>query len=232
MADVVEYAVKRERLARHIQITGGSLGSPEAECHLAREMLNSIGDIPGFDRSAREITVFTSPPEDPAQIDGLFESGADRVACDIEIWDDELAARICPEKRRPGSRERHLRTLTHIAEKYGPNKACSAFVIGLEPAESFLEGAEFLAGRGIVPSLSIWMPHGRPVLGRTEAPGLDYYRKIRDGISGIFAKYNIEPPGGAGFNVCICRDVHNERTLAGWPQHPLHAIPSNRIVLN
>jgi hypothetical protein len=54
----------------------------------------------------------------------------------------------------------------------------------------------------------IWMSHGRPVMGKSEAPGLDYYRKVRNSIAEIFAKYKIEPPG-AGFNVCICRDTYN-----------------------
>ena len=82
-------------------------------------------------------------------------------------------------------------------------------MVGLEPVESFLTGAEFFASRGIVPIVSIWMPHGRPVLGKLEAPGLDYYRRVRDGIAEIFYKYKIEPPGGTGFNVCLCRDAWN-----------------------
>jgi hypothetical protein len=43
----------------------------------------------------------------------------------------------------------------------------------------------------------------------SKAPGLDYYRHVRDGIAEIFCKYNIQPPGGAGFNVCLCRDAWN-----------------------
>jgi hypothetical protein len=209
VADVVAYAFKTEKLAKHVQITGGSLAKPEAECHLATEMLLAINSISGFNDIPSEVTVFTSPPTDPALIDRLFEAGADRVSCAVEIWDEDLAERICPGKARRGSRERLLKTLQHIADKYGPNKACSGFVVGLEPLESFLAGAEFLASRGIVPIVSIWMPHGRPVLGMSTAPGLDYYRRVRDGIAEIFDKYKIEPPGGIGFNVCLCRDVWN-----------------------
>jgi hypothetical protein len=209
VADVVDYAFKTERLAKYIQITGGSLGTPEAECHLVAEILLAINSVSGFKNISSEISVFTSPPADPALIDQLFGAGADRVACGIEIWDEDLAKCICPGKAQSGSRERLLRTLVHIAEKYGPNKACSGFVVGLEPVESFLTGAEFLASRGIVPIVSIWMPHGRPVLGKSEAPGLDYYRRVRDGIAEIFCKYKIQPPGGTGFNVCLCRDAWN-----------------------
>jgi hypothetical protein len=209
VADVVNYAFTTERLAKCIQITGGSLADPEAEFRLAVEALLAIGGIDGFENIPSEISVFTSPAKDPVLIDQLFEAGANRVACDIEIWDEALAERICPGKAQSGSRVRYIKTLLYIVNKYGPNKACSTFVVGLEPVESFLSGAEFLAARGIVPCVSIWMPHGRPVLGKTEAPGLDYYRRVRDGIAKIYDKYKIVPPGGFGFNVCLCRDTWN-----------------------
>jgi hypothetical protein len=34
-------------------------------------------------------------------------------------------------------------------------------------------------------------------------------QRARDGIAEIFDKYKIEPPGGIGFNVCLCRDTWN-----------------------
>ena len=211
VAEAVRYAVITEKVTQHIQVTGGATITPQAECRRVVEILDTIGEVAGFDKIPGEISVFTSPPAEPSLIDEVFAAGADRVACDIEIWNDELAARICPGKSRFAGRERHLRTLLHIAEKFGPNKACSAFVVGLEPPESFLAGAEFLARRGVVPVVSVWMPHGRPVLGRTVAPGLDFYRRVRDRIAELYEQYGIIPPGGAGFNVCICRDIWNQQ---------------------
>jgi hypothetical protein len=211
IAEVVCYAVATEPLAKYVQITGGSLRRPEAECELDRDMLLAINNVGAIKQSGCEISVFTSPPAAPSLVDQLFEAGADRVACDIEVWDEQLAQRICPGKARFADRERFLKTLLHIAEKYGPNKACSAFVVGIEPLESLLAGAEFLAARGIVPILSVWMPHGRPVSGMPAAPGLDYYRRVRHRIAELFDKYQIEPPGGKGFNVCVCRDTWNHR---------------------
>ena len=212
VAEVVEYAVNTEKVAKHVQITGGSTMNPQAECDRVIAVLNAIDSVTGCDKITGEIVIFTTPPNDPVAIDDVFAAGADRVACDIEVWDENLARQICPGKSRLTGRQRHLDTLQHIAEKFGPNKACSSFVVGVEPVESFLAGAEYLAQRGIVPIVSIWMPHGRPVLGRTEAPSLDYYRQVRDRIAELYARYDIEPPGGAGFNVCLCRDTWNYRT--------------------
>jgi len=211
VAEVVNYAVNAEKLASYIQITGGSTMDPRAECHLVADMLRAIDDLAGLDNISGEVLVYSSPPPDPAIVDEVFLAGADRVACDMEIWDEELFKRICPGKARFAGCGRQLNALLHIAEKHGCNKACSAFVIGLEPVESFLSGAEYLASRGIVPLPSIWMPQGKAVLGVTEAPGLPYYRQVRDGLAEIYERHQCEPPGSTGFNVCLCRDTWNNR---------------------
>jgi len=207
VAEVVNYAVNTEDVASVVQITGGSTLNPRVECHLITEMLNAIDELAGLRNISDEILIYTTPPDDPQDIDEVFETGADRVACDIEVWNEELFKQICPGKDRFIGRERQLKTLLYISENYGRNKACSAFVVGLEPVESFLSGAEYLASHGIVPIASIWIPHGRPVLGTARAPGLSYYRQIRDGLAMIYDKYECEPPGRIGFNVCLCRDA-------------------------
>jgi hypothetical protein len=212
VAEITRYAVMTEQSAKHIQITGGSTMDAQAECRLIRSFLDEIQSVVGIGNIPGEILVYTTPPSDPTEVDQLFAAGADRIACSLEVWDEELAKIITPGKAKFTGRQRHVDCLTHIANKYGPNKACTSFVIGLEPAESYLAGAEYLAQRGIVPIASIWIPFGRPVMGRMKAPGLDYYRKIKEGLAAIYEKYHIEPPGSVGLNVCLCRDTWNHRS--------------------
>ena len=69
-----------------------------------------------------------------------------------------------------------------------------------------------MAERGIVPLLSIWLPHYRPVRGSTAPPGLDYYRAARQAFAELFARHGLEPPGASGLNVCMCRDLVADRT--------------------
>lgn len=68
-----------------------------------------------------------------------------------------------------------------IAQTFGKYKACSNFIIGLEPVESVLEGAEFLAKHGIVPIASVWIPFGRRVNGFMQAPPLPYIQAVKEG---------------------------------------------------
>jgi len=212
VAEITDYAVNKEKTAEYLQLTGGSTMNPQGECHMIRNLLDEIDTVAGLKNIRGEVLVYTTPPKDPHAVDEIFDGGADRVACSVEVWDKELAKSITPGKMNFAGRERYLECLEYISKEYGPNKACSSFVVGVEPVESFLEGAEQLATKGIVAIASIWIPFGRPVMGKTQAPGLDYYRKVKEGLADIYVKYGIEPPGGIGFNVCLCRDTWNHKS--------------------
>ncbi|MGO9199303.1 MAG: radical SAM protein [Limisphaerales bacterium] len=207
VAEAVEYCVRKENI-RDVQLTGGSeVDAGRGELPLAAEILAAIERRVGLGNIPGEIYLYTSAPKDPAAVDEVFAAGADRVAYDLNVWDENLFAQVCPGIARHIGRAQQLRALEYAALKHGPNKVCSAFVVGLEPVESLLAGAQYLAQRGVAPLFSIWMPHHRPVLGSTTPPGLDYYRRARAGFLDLFQKYKLSPPGASGLNVCMCRDL-------------------------
>ncbi|MEI7729314.1 MAG: radical SAM protein [Verrucomicrobiota bacterium] len=207
VAEAVEYCVRQEHI-HDVQLTGGSeVDAGRGEMPLATEVLAAIERRVGLENIAGEIYLYTSAPKDPAAVDDVFAAGADRVAYDLNIWDENIFKQVCPGIARHIGRAQQLRALEYAASKHGPNKVCSAFVVGLEPLESLLAGAEYVAQRGIVPLFSIWMPHHRPVVGSTTPPDLDYYRCARWGFLELFGKYNLKPPGASGLNVCMCRDL-------------------------
>jgi hypothetical protein len=220
VAEMTRYAFMVERAAKHIQLTGGSTMNTQAECAVIKAFLDEIDRVVGMKNIAGEILVYTTPPSDPTEVDQLFSAGVDRIACSLEVWDEDLARIITPGKWKFAGRQRFLDCLTYIAKRYGPNRACSSFVVGLEPAETYLEAARTLASEGIVPIASIWIPFGRPVQGRMQAPELDYYRKVKEGLSVIYEKYGIVPPGSNGLNVCLCRDVWNHLGDLSAAAHP------------
>jgi hypothetical protein len=215
VADAVEYCL-RECGTRDVQLTGGSeVDSARGEVPLAADILAAIDRKAGLRNIPGEIYVYTSAPKDPAAVDALFAAGVDRVAYDLNVWDEAVFEQVCPGIFRHIGRPQQLRALAYAARRHGPNKICSAFVIGLEPLESLLAGAEYVARLGVVPLFSIWLPHHRPVRGSTAPPGLDYYRRARAGFAGLFVKYKLEPPGASGLNVCMCRDLSLRRPSAG-----------------
>lgn len=210
IAEIVEYAVIKEKYVDSLQITGGSTFNVQAECDKIKAILDAINKRVGRENIKGEILIYTTPPINPHMIDQLFEAGADRISMSLEIWDEELAKKIMPGKIKFTGRQRHLDALEYVVNKYGKGKACSNFIIGLEPTVSILEGADYIASKGIVPIASVWVPFGRPVLGSMKAPDLEYYQKIKNGLADIYSKYGLVPPGAKGLNVCMCRDIYQQ----------------------
>lgn len=71
------------------------------------------------------------------------------------------------------------------------------------------KGVLYLAEHGILPTASVWMPMGKPVMGSMKAPDIEYYRKVKELFAEIYCKYNLEPAKCSGLNVCIERDIWN-----------------------
>ncbi len=213
VAEVINYAVEHDGVSS-VQITGGSTFDERTEERFITAYLEAINGRVGRDRLTGEILLYITPPKEREVIDRYFEMGADRIACSLEVWDDRLAEVITPGKREFTTKRRHLDTLTYIAEKYGPGRAFSNFIIGLEPFETLKEGAEYLAERGVIPSASVWMPFGKPVMGSMKPPNLSYYRQVKELFGELYIKYGLEPAGGCGLNVCVERDIYRWATGA------------------
>jgi len=207
VADIVHYAVIETGYCDSIQITGGSSFDSAKESNLILNYLKAINDKVGRISICGEILLYITPPKDFGMIVDYFSLGVDRIACSLEVWDENRARTITPGKMKFSTRTSHLDALQFIADKYGPGKAFSNFIIGLEPLESLMEGAEYLASRGIIPTASVWIPFGRPVMGSMRVPELDFFRKVKEGFAGLYSKYNLEPAGASGINVCIERDI-------------------------
>nr|MDD6336714.1 hypothetical protein [bacterium] len=204
VADIIAYALAHDGV-NSAQLTGGSTFSGKAEAGHLIAYLEAIKQRTG--RMPGELLLYITPPEDPALIDTYFSLGATRIACSLEVWDEQRASVITPGKMQFTTRARHLSVLQAIAEKHGPGKAFSNLIIGLEPFETLKEGATWLAERGILPSVSVWMPMGRPVMGSMRAPEVDFFRRVKELFGQLYTKYNLEPAGGRGLNVCIERDI-------------------------
>ena len=211
VSEVVLWAVEHDGV-NSMQLTGGSTFSSETEeKYISGYMLDML-DSGAREALTGELLLYITPPERHDVIDRYFELGASRIACSLEVWDDALAASITPGKRAFTTKERHIDALTYIAEKYGPGKAFSNFIIGLEPFETLREGAAYLAERGVIPSASVWMPFGKPVNGSMKPASLEYFRKTKDMLAELYLKYGLEPAGCCGLNVCVERDIWRQAT--------------------
>ena len=213
VSEVVLYAVEHDNV-NSMQLTGGSTFKAETEEKYITAYMEEMNKSGARGALKNELLLYITPPEKHEVIDRYFEMGASRVACSLEVWDDRLAESITPGKRQYTTKQRHLDALTYIADQYGPGKAFSNFIIGLEPFETLKEGATFLAERGVIPSASVWMPFGKPVNGSMKPASLDYFRRTKEMLAELYLKYNLEPAGCCGLNVCVERDIWRQATGA------------------
>jgi len=202
--EVVSYAIRHQQVS-HVQLTGGSTFDGKSEATYIVEYLKAIQllDLPG------EILLYITPPTDMITVDEYFVLGATRVACSLEVWDLGRAGQITPGKVNITGRDLHLQVLEYVANKHGPGKAFSNFIIGIEDFETLAQGATWLSQRGVLPSASVWMPMGRPVMGSMKPPELDYYKAVKEHFAELYTMHNLEPTPSRGLNVCIERDIWN-----------------------
>ena len=198
--EIIRYAIDNEGV-ENIQITGGSTYDGRTEAAHITEYLTAIQALPSSFKG--ELLLYITPPAELSLIDRYFSLGASRVACSLEVWDIKCAGEITPGKVNITGRDRHLKVLEYIAQKYGPGKAFSNFVIGIEEFATLTEGATWLAERGIMPTASVWMPMGRPVQGSMKPPDVNYYRRVKELFAELYVKYKLEPTKCCGLNVCI-----------------------------
>jgi hypothetical protein len=208
VAEIVKYAIEMCG-CNSIQITGGSTFDYKKEYQFILSYLEAINQFVGRESIIGDILLYITPPKDVHVIDEYFKLGVDKVACSIEVWDENLAKTVTPGKIDITTRERHLTALEYISETYGGGKAFSNFIIGIEPYDTLKEGATYLAQRGIIPTASIWMPMGRPVNGSMQTPEIEYYQKVKELFAELYRKYNLEPSKCHGLNVCMERDIWN-----------------------
>jgi hypothetical protein len=208
VAEIIAWAIANAGV-KEIQLTAGTLFATQTESRRYAEILRAIDQRIGLKNIPSEIYCYMTAPRNPCDVDQVFAAGANRVAHDLHVWNPEVHARFAPGHARQVTRAGQLRALEHIANKFGPNKAFSAFVAGVEPLDSMLEGAEYLARRGIVPAFSVWMPPAGSLDGDTHPPGLDYYRQARKEFARLYKTHGLNPPGTpAGSHVSMCRDIY------------------------
>ncbi|MCX7877473.1 MAG: radical SAM protein [Ignavibacteria bacterium] len=152
--EVVKEAIIDNEICPHLAMTAGAAAD------------DGLGNLPqileGLKPLQKEkyfpvVTAITAT-RNHEETEYLCSSGISSVAFNIEIWDKELFSEICPGKQRRIGRERWIQSLFEARDLLKPARALSSFVVGLEPAESLLEGIEFLSSNGIFPIMSPFIP--------------------------------------------------------------------------
>jgi hypothetical protein len=175
-------------VAKHAVFTGGWLpnGKETEQCIKA---INAVKEYVGGNKVPG--CAIVSAPTSDSEIYDLHDSGISLLAFDLEIWNPMLFKEICPGKSKTVGRDRWIDALEKSAEIHGEGKIVAGFVTGLEPKESFLEGAEYLAGKGVVPINFVWSPGPGSAYEGERPPSAQWYVDLTSKLVNIWEDYGL-----------------------------------------
>ena len=102
-------------------------------------------------------------------LEAVHDFGVNAIYMNMELFDDELALQIMPQKRAI-SKERYLALLAQATSIFGEGNVRSLLIVGLESIESTLDGVRALAEIGCDPILSPFRPAPETSLAKIAPP--------------------------------------------------------------
>ena len=129
-------------------------------------------------------------PADLSVLPKYKEAGFANISTNIEVWDRNLFAAVCPGKEKRNGGWRHwVDSLEASVEIFGRGNVHSTIVGGLEPKESTLEGIEYLASKGIVCHFSAFRPEKGTALEGYRSPEASFHWELLDRGTDIYRRY-------------------------------------------
>lgn len=185
--EAIDLYLNSEYDFRHFLI-GGRSDKPDRE---AEEILEIVSHING--RGQWPIYVMCVPPGKREILRKFYDAHVTEIAFNLEIWDRTLARKWMPGKGAI-PRKRYIDMLGYAAELWGKTgNVRSAFIVGLEPETSLLEGIREICRLGVAPILSVFRPipgtKGENYAPSTNEELLSIYLKTKD----ICEKYGLKP---------------------------------------
>lgn len=183
--EAIDFYIDSSYDFRHFLI-GGRSDSAAREINEILTITDHINE-----RGRWPIYVMCVPPRTKEDLKRLYDNGVTEIALNIEIWNRELAEKWMPGKGKI-SRDKYMEMLQYATQLWGKTgDVRTAFIVGLEPAESLLEGVEEICRIGVAPILSVFRPipgtDGENMTPPSNELLLDIYQKAES----ICEKYNL-----------------------------------------
>ncbi len=150
--EAIDLYMNSEYVFRHFLI-GGRSDAPGKEAEEILEIaqhINKYGQWPVY--------VMCVPPRKKEVLARFYNAHVTELALNFEIWDRSLAKKWMPGKGAI-PREKYMEMLEYAVGLWGKTgNVRSAFIVGLEPEESLLEGIRAVCSIGVAPILSVFRP--------------------------------------------------------------------------
>jgi hypothetical protein len=163
------------RPARHLLLGGGTPTGDDMGAKRSLQIIKAIRESENTAIASIPIYVMIAAPLENHWIDELFEAGVDELGMNLEFWSTAAWEHYIPGKNRRIGRDRYLEALSHAGRVFGPIRARSILVAGLEPLTETAIAVKELAERGVMPIISPFRPlNGTMLAHRRGSAGHEY----------------------------------------------------------
>ncbi len=176
LLEVMALAVTDDaRPARHLLLGGGTPAGDDMGAKRCLRIIKAIRESRNTVIASIPIYVMIAAPLGDHWIDELFEVGADELGMNLEFWSPGSWEDYIPGKNRGIGRDRYLEALSHAGRVFGPIRARSILVAGLEPLAETAVAVKELTERGVMPIISPFRPlNGTMLAHRRGSAGHEY----------------------------------------------------------
>ncbi len=185
---------------RHIYLVGGSMEDWHEE---GRRFVEIARHVQAVNQHKIPVTCGSGAIPDDYIKQLHDENLVDAVCFNLEVWSEDLFAKVCPGKQRFVGYERWIAALEYAVGLFGKGRVYTAMVAGIElepeygvdaesAADLALRGAEDLCSRGIIPIYSLYWPVAGRNLPETFASLRQYFAKLNSGYADIRKKHGLQ----------------------------------------
>ncbi|MDR1733794.1 MAG: hypothetical protein LBR73_02820 [Oscillospiraceae bacterium] len=205
IAEVAE-AGYSEGIVKRLEITGGILPH-RAEIPFMIEVAKAVTARLGT-KTIPNGHALLAAPNDVADIDRLKEAGWEYVFFNLEVWDENFFKAYCPGKEELIGREHWLKALDYAVRVFGPGNVRCILIAGLEPFQSYMEGAEYLTSHGIFCDPAPWMPMPGSMLEGHSSPSAQWHINLLVKTLDLWEKYgSLDAHLSCGFSGALPLDT-------------------------
>lgn len=180
-------------------IKGDALFDREVDFYI--ELLQAIGE--NFKTNKFPCQLIASAFNEK-QLARLYEeTGLSSYTSDLEVLNEDLFNWICPGKAKWVGYKEWRDRLVRAVDIFGRGNVGTGIVGGVELAKphgfknekdalaSTLAEAEYLAERGVSTVYIVWVPRPGSALRGQQAPSLDYFIRLAQGLQDLRSKYDL-----------------------------------------
>lgn len=184
IVEALDIALDDQHLTpRHLLISGGSPEKGDEEyLDIVYKRIIKRSPVP--------VDVMLAPREDDGILEKLIQWGCEGLSINLEINRDELAKQIMPEKYRMGN-DTYMKFIQKAVNIFGRGKVRSSIILGLEDAESTLNGVRQLARLGCDPVLSPFKPLKNTGLENVLPPPTEFQEYVYNESEIIVREYDV-----------------------------------------